>query len=62
MCSENYYRIVNFVKFERPCFFCKNNDNIYWVYTSDEDYQKINNRGDIKCNNINCYYNSHLLF
>lgn len=62
MGNENYIKSSKFVKFESPCPVCKNNDNIYWVHTIDEDHQTINNRGDIKCNNIDCYYNSHPLF
>lgn len=52
----------HYVKFESPCPSCKNNSNIRWVHSSDNCHEGINNQGDIKCTDINCYYNKHPLF
>ena len=51
-----------YIKFESPCPSCKNNNNIYWVHSVDNSHETINNLGDIKCNNINCYYYNNPLF
>ena len=63
-----------YVKFVSPCPVCKNNDNNYWVH-SNKNYPlllsspnirgellSINNKGNIKCNNSDCYYNKHPMF
>lgn len=52
----------NYVKFESPCPVCKNNESIYWVHSQDIFHEQINNKGDIICDNKNCYYHSHPLF
>ena len=53
---------TNYVKFESPCPSCKNNNTIYWVHSSDNSHETINNLGDIKCNNRECYYYTNPLF
>ncbi len=53
---------IYYTKFESPCPVCKNNNNIYWVHSSDNSHQTISNQGDIKCNNTNCFYFNKPLF
>ena len=62
MGSSQTIQNYKFVKFETPCPVCKNNNNIYWVHTNDNCHEQINAHGDIRCNDINCYYHKKPLF